>query len=214
MIMRREPEEYEVAADRTNRRRRLPRRVLEASLWTLGLSCLAWTGWAIADAHVYQRLASRQLEAAAEAPVEPPIEAVFTGVDVPAGTPLATLRIPRLDLSVVVAEGTGKDVLRRAVGRLAGSAHIGEPDNVVIAGHRDSFFSGLGELQVGDRIALERDGVTETYAVEWMRVVQPDRIEVAGSTGYPALTLVTCYPFWYVGSAPERYVVRAVRITV
>lgn len=174
------------------------------------MSCLAWTGWALADTHLYQRLASRQLQA----PAAVPIEAAIGEPDVVVGTPLATLRIPRLDLSVVVAEGTGKDVLRRAVGRLADSARIGEPDNVALAGHRDSFFSGLGELEVGDRISLERDGVTETYAVEWVRVVQPDRIDVAASTGYPALTLVTCYPFWYVGSAPERYIVRAVKITV
>lgn len=179
-------------------------------LWILGLSCLAWTGWAIGDAHLYQRSAARQLEAAPAGPAATAVE----GLDVPAGTPLAALRIPRLDLSVVVAEGTGKDVLRRAVGRLAGSARIGEPDNVVIAGHRDSFFSGLGELEVGDRIALERDGVSETYAVEWVRVVEPDQVEVAGSTGYPSLTLVTCYPFRYVGNAPERYIVRAVRINV
>lgn len=178
-------------------------------MWTLGLSCLAWTGWALADAHLYQRSAARQLDAAAGTAVE----AAAGTQEVAAGTPLATLRIPRLDLSVVVAEGTGEDVLRRAVGRLSGSARVGEPDNVVLAGHRDSFFSGLGQLEMGDRIALDRDGVTETYAVEWVRVVQPDRLEVADSTGYPALTLVTCYPFRYVGSAPERYIVRAVRIT-
>ncbi|MGH9379846.1 MAG: class D sortase [Thermoanaerobaculia bacterium] len=179
------------------------------ALWVVGLSCLAWTGWALADIHLYQRAAAQLVGST----VAGDASGTAAARDVAAGTPLASLRIPRLDLEVVVAEGTDGQVLRRAVGRLTGGARLGEADNIVLAGHRDSFFRRLGELEVGDRIALERGGMTETYAVEWARVVKPDRVEVAGRTGYSSLTLVTCYPFWYVGNAPERYVVRAVKIS-
>lgn len=197
---------------RVRRMRGLVARRLEASLWILGVSCLAWTGWALTDSHLYQQAAQERLKAASSEATGGN-GAREAAIDAAVGTPLATLSIPRIGLSAVVAEGTTPTVLRRAVGRLRNGVRIGEPDNLVLAGHRDRYFRDLGQLQAGDLISLHRAGITETYAVQWTRVVEPEQIEVAGRTGHPTLTLVTCYPFWYVGHAPQRFVVRAVKRT-
>ncbi len=125
------------------------------------------------------------------------------------GTPIARLVIPRLELDVVVAEGTSSRVLRRAVGRVARSAWPGEDGNIVLAGHRDTFFSSLAGIREGDLIVLDSGAGEQTYRVEWTRVVEPTDVRVLSQSSYPALTLITCYPFQYVGSAPRRFVVRA-----
>jgi sortase A len=95
------------------------------------------------------------------------------------------------------------------VGHLPKTAFPGEPGNVVLAGHRDSFFSDLGEVRSGDRVRITTpDGVFE-YRVDSRRVVSPEQTEVLTATGLPTLTLITCYPFDYLGLAPKRYVIRA-----
>jgi sortase A len=123
--------------------------------------------------------------------------------------PLGVLRIPRLGLEVPVLEGIDDRTLNRAVGHVPGTAAPGEAGNVAIAGHRDGFFRGLKDLAVGDRLELEVGGERRLYAVESLRVVEPEAVEVLGPTAAPALTLVTCYPFYFVGNAPQRYIVRA-----
>ena len=123
--------------------------------------------------------------------------------------PLAVLRIPRLGLEVPVLEGIDERTLNRAIGHVPGTALPGEPGNVAIAGHRDGFFRGLKDLAVGDRLELEVGGERRLYAVESLRIVEPEAVEVLAPTPAPALTLVTCYPFYFVGNAPLRYVVRA-----
>ena len=160
---------------------------------------MAWTVWFWGEARWFQ--ATRESRLA---------EITAEGVEAPApGTALAQLSVPRLGLAVVVAEGTSEQVLRRAVGRLSTGALPGEEGNLVLAGHRDTFFRPLREIEVGDRVTVERGAATDVYVVEWTRVVSPQTIEVAADAGYPALTLVTCYPFNYIGRAPERFVVRA-----
>lgn len=188
-------------------RGRLMRR-LEAACWWCGFA-LVGTALAIAgDALWYQRQATATLRAAPAAPsaLAAPAAAV------PAGTPLARLLVPRLGTRVVVAEGAGDAVLRRAAGRLPSSARFGEDGNVVVAGHRDTFFRSLEAIRAGDRVVIERGGRRVDYEVEWAAVVEPSRVEVTRDAGYPALTLVTCYPFEYVGEAPYRFVVRARRV--
>jgi sortase A len=123
--------------------------------------------------------------------------------------PLATLRIPRIGLEVPVLAGVDELSLNRAVGHIPGTAAPGEPGNVAIAGHRDGFFRGLKDLQVGDRIELEARGESQLYAVETLQVVDPGAVHVLDPTPAPALTLVTCYPFYFIGKAPQRYIVRA-----
>jgi sortase A len=123
--------------------------------------------------------------------------------------PLARLEIPDADLSVMVLEGTDDWTLNRGVGHIEGTARLDEPGNVGIAGHRDSFFRGLRHLALGDPMSLStRQGVRH-YEVVDLRIVRPEDVEVLEPTEERALTLVTCHPFYYVGDAPERFIVRA-----
>ena len=126
------------------------------------------------------------------------------------GAPLAVLRIPKIGLEVPVLDGTDELTLNRAVGLIEDTARPGESGNVGIAGHRDGFFRGLMDVKTGDALELETLGGKTSYAVQFVKIVQPDDVSVLDATPGPALTLVTCYPFYYVGSAPQRYIVRAV----
>ncbi|MGB8062054.1 MAG: class D sortase [Candidatus Sulfotelmatobacter sp.] len=124
--------------------------------------------------------------------------------------PLAVIRIDRIHVEAPVLEGTDDLTLNRGIGHIAGTALFGQNGNVGLAGHRDGFFRGLKDIKVGDRIDLEEPGRVETYAVDRLRIVNPKDVSVLRSGGKPALTLVTCYPFYYIGSAPQRFIVHAV----
>jgi sortase A len=127
-----------------------------------------------------------------------------------AASPLAVLRIPKIKLEVPVLEGTDDATLDRGVGHIEGTALPGSSSgNLGIAGHRDGFFRGLKDIGTGDEIRLESLKGTVEYAVDSIRLVDPDDVWVLDPTLAPELTLVTCYPFYYVGSAPRRYVVKA-----
>jgi sortase A len=123
--------------------------------------------------------------------------------------PLAVLDIPRIGLEVPVFNGTDDLTLNRGVGRISGTAHPGQGGNLGIAGHRDGFFRCLKDVVVGDHIELRARGRTEVYQVDQIRIVKPTDIEVLENRGVPTLTLVTCYPFYFIGNAPQRYIVRA-----
>jgi len=123
--------------------------------------------------------------------------------------PLAVLRIPRIHLEVPVFNGTDGPTLNRGVGRIAGTAPVGAAGNIGIAGHRDGFFRGLRDVAQGDVIEIARPGQTDFYVIDGIRTVDPKEVSVLESTPTPSLTLVTCFPFYYVGSAPQRYVVKA-----
>jgi len=123
--------------------------------------------------------------------------------------PLAILRIPKISLEAPVFNDTDDLTLNRGVGRILGTAQIGQPGNLGIAGHRDGFFRGLKDIELGDTIELQLPGGTDRYAVSQIQVVAPEDTYVLRQQSEPALTLVTCYPFYYVGSAPKRYVVTA-----
>jgi sortase A len=127
----------------------------------------------------------------------------------PAPPPLAVLRIPRLRLEVPVLEGTDEWTLDRAVGHIAGTAAPGEAGNVGIAGHRDGFFRVLKDIGPGDLMELALPGGTQSYRVRQTSIVKPDDVSVLEADSRPAITLVTCYPFYFVGSAPDRFIVRA-----
>jgi sortase A len=126
-------------------------------------------------------------------------------------SPLAVLRIPKIRLEVPVLGGTDDFELNRAVGHIQGTARPGESGNVGIAGHRDGFFRGLKDIIRGDLIELETLEETETYIVDEVVIVDPDAVGVLDSTEAPSITLVTCYPFYFIGSAPQRYIVRGIR---
>jgi sortase A len=127
-------------------------------------------------------------------------------------SPLAVIRIDRVHVEAPVLEGTDDLTLNRGVGHIAGTARFGENGNIGIAGHRDGFFRGLKNIRVGDRIDLEEPGRNETYVVERLEIVDPENLSVLRSGSKPALTLVTCYPFYYIGAAPRRFIVHAVPI--
>jgi sortase A len=125
------------------------------------------------------------------------------------GAPLAILQIPSIGLTVPLLDGTDDLTLNHAVGRIPGTARPGEQGNLGIAGHRDGFFRGLKDVKAGDAIELRTAQETATYVIDQLQIVNPDAIGVLKPRDAPSLTLVTCYPFYFVGSAPKRFVVTA-----
>jgi sortase A len=123
--------------------------------------------------------------------------------------PLAVLRISKVHLEVPVLEGTDDLTLNRGVGHIAGTVPLGEDGNIGIAGHRDGFFRVLKDVAPGDTIDLVTPSHTATYIVDHIVLVRPDDVSVLQPRSVSSLTLVTCYPFYYVGRAPERYIVQA-----
>jgi sortase A len=126
-----------------------------------------------------------------------------------AGAPIALLSIPKIHLDVPVFNGTDDLTLNRGVGRILGTARIGQRGNLGIAGHRDGFFRGLKDVAQGDFVELVLRGRTVTYVIDKIQIVSPGDVHVLQPTPEAALTLVTCYPFYFVGSAPQRYIVSA-----
>jgi sortase A len=125
------------------------------------------------------------------------------------GAPLAVLSIPRLRLAVPVFEGTDELTLNRGAGRIAGTAMPGQLGNIGIAAHRDGFFRSLKDIRPGDRIELAQLRHRFVYTVDNIRAVDPSDVTVLQRRPRPSLTLVTCYPFYFVGDAPQRYIVQA-----
>jgi sortase A len=125
------------------------------------------------------------------------------------GVPMAVVQIPRIHLAVPLLEGTDERTLSRDVGHIAGTARPGEMGNIGIAGHRDSFFRGLKDIKLGDAIELKTVKGTDTYEVDQIDIVTPDDVSVLRPRATASLTLVTCYPFHFIGSAPQRYIVGA-----
>lgn len=122
---------------------------------------------------------------------------------------VARLRIPRLNLEVPVLAGTDKVTLNRGVGWIAGTSFPGEAGNIGIAGHRDSFFRPLENVRVGDAIELLTEKGKDIYTVDGTRIVSPTEVSVLQPRKTNSITLVTCYPFHFVGPAPNRYIVEA-----
>jgi sortase A len=125
------------------------------------------------------------------------------------GAALGVLEIPALSIAAPLLEGTDALTLNRGVGRIAGTARPGQDGNVGVAGHRDSFFRRLKDIKTGDVIQLKRREGIDTYTVERIQIVSPRDVSVLSEQRSPSLTLVTCYPFYFIGSAPQRFVVTA-----
>jgi sortase A len=128
--------------------------------------------------------------------------------------PMAVLEISKLRLRAPVFEGTDDLVLNRGAGWIEGTAKPGESGNVGIAGHRDGFFRGLKDIAVGDVIELETLAARVVYVVDQIEIVTPEQVEVLQPRATPSITLVTCYPFYFVGDAPQRYIVHAARARI
>jgi len=125
------------------------------------------------------------------------------------GSAIAVLAIPRVGLSTVVLEGTGESELKLGLGRIRGTSLPGGGGNVGVAGHRDTSFRQLRRIRKGDTIRVITRELEYHYKVVFTEVVGPDDVQVLYSTQHEMLTLVTCYPFKFVGRAPKRFIVRA-----
>jgi sortase A len=125
------------------------------------------------------------------------------------GDLLGRIEIPRLGMKVAILEGTTSQTLRLGVGHIKGTAGPGERGNIGIAGHRDTFFRDLKGIRASDEIQIQTATSLSRYVVDWVRVVSPDDIAVLDPSDGSFITLVTCYPFRFIGAAPERFVVRA-----
>ena len=176
-------------------------------LTIIGFLLMGYAAYEVASGKIYQVWRGRDLDRALSSlPAGP---APYRPHSYEQGSAIGRLEIPRIGLSVVVLEGSDTDELRLGVGRVRNSSLPSESGNVVIAGHRDTFFRSLREIRKGDQISLRTPEGTFPYTVDWTSVVNPKDTSVIMPTRSPALTLVTCYPFYYVGSAPQRFIVRA-----
>jgi sortase A len=152
---------------------------------------------------------SRDRYAETVVPSEPRPPQVLYPVRPAEGDPVGTLVIPALDQTLPIIEGTGNDELKQGVGHYAQSVLPGEADNCVLSAHRDTHFSGLEALKIGDRLMVQTSAGTFTYEISNVRIVDKDDRTVIVPTDHAVLTLSTCYPFNYVGSAPDRYIISA-----
>lgn len=123
--------------------------------------------------------------------------------------PIAVLNIPKLGLTVPIFEGTDDLTLNRGLGRIDGTAKVGESGNIGIAGHRDGFFRVLKDIAPGDSIEMSTPAEKDLYVVDRIDIVAPADVSVLQPHPVSAITLVTCYPFYFVGDAPSRYIVQA-----
>jgi sortase A len=139
----------------------------------------------------------------------------FKGLDEPIRNDslIGKLKIDRLGISVIVLEGVEDGTLRLAAGHVPDTALPGQFGNVAIAAHRDTFFRPLRNIRTGDKITLETPKGSYEYKVDATWIVNPEHVGVLNPTPYPELTLITCYPFYFVGNAPDRFIVRARQIT-
>jgi len=139
--------------------------------------------------------------------------AVSFGIDGLAGSPLGRIEISSVGLAAMVMEGVDGRTLRHAVGHIPGTPLPGQRGNVALAGHRDTFFRGLRNIHKEDEITLTTLHGSYRYRVDSTQVVGPEDIQVLSATFDDILTLVTCYPFYFVGPAPKRFIVRAHRVS-
>lgn len=194
----------------------LPARINPVLRWSrnvfliIGLLALSYVGFALLDARLYQAEQARRFERALKetnlARAESPAIAVSEG------SPLGRIEISAVGLTAMVLEGADEGTLRRAVGHIRGTPLPGQRGNVALAGHRDTFFRGLRKIRVNDEITLTTLSGSYRYRVDSTKVVKPEETEVLEDYGDDILTLVTCYPFNFVGLAPSRFIVRAHRV--
>ena len=212
-------------------------RFLQAAFFLFGLVALGYWGYSILEIHAvqaYEDWAFEQELSGRGASVRGYIESLLGRAPKPTEPSSATapevippspqptvpaqpwkgrIEIPRVNVEAVVHQGVDKQTLRRAVGHIPGTALPGQPGNVGLAAHRDTFFRGLRNIKENDVIIVEtHDGVFH-YEVDSTRIVSPYRVDVLDATVEPTLTLVTCYPFNYIGKAPKRFIVHARQIT-
>jgi sortase A len=206
----------------------IKKRALSSALrlgqWVLGAGAvlmLGYCGLVLADSWRFQKAERRQFEQLlydrqeTSDPISRALSSTSSRVWPPAvtGSLIGRIEIPRLGLSVIVVEGVDRLILRRSVGHIPGTALPGQPGNVGISGHRDTFFRPLRNIRQDDIITLTTLLGEYHYRVVSTKVVSPSDVAVLDPSENEILTLVTCYPFYFVGRAPGRFIVRAERVT-
>jgi len=179
-----------------------------------GLGAVLYSLWFLLDGTEYQyaqRTAFHHTSALTESiPSETLRPVTVAAIPLPSAEAdtrlLGELRIPNVNLDVMVGEGLDKQTLRRAVGHLAVSARPGELGNLVLLGHRDTFFRPLRKLRRGDIAEVRTKAGVFRYRIEVIKIVKPDHVDLKLGTDHATISLVTCYPFYYVGPAPQRFV--------
>jgi sortase A len=166
----------------------------------LGILALGYAGYVIVDAHAYQAYEQSKFENVIPAEAHPPL--IEGGV-------IGEIEVPRLHLKAIVVQGDSHTILRRAVGHIPETALPGEAGNVALAGHRDTFFRPLRHIRLGDAITFKTPDGAFQYVVESTAVVAASEVGVLARSTGSTLTLITCFPFDYLGPAPNRFVVRA-----
>jgi sortase A len=209
---------------RAARKRRRAAAWIESFLWMIGCAALGYCAFIWGRAQYDQAEGNRMVDRGqfevqrqpADHPQADHTQADHPQSDVqvrpPVGSLVGRIEIPRLKLSAVIFEGTDDVTLDRGVGHLAGTATPGESGNLVLAGHRDTFFRPLKKIREGDEIDVTGPEGVSRYKVEFTQIVGPKATEVLRSTGGATLTLITCYPFRYIGNAPDRFIVRGQKV--
>lgn len=191
-------------------------RIAERVLWIIAAATLGYCSYAYASAAIHQhqqKTAFEALQAGADPVLASAKQAAVAMAETPApGEVLGIIDIPRIGLSSVVEQGVDSSILRDNVGHLPGTALPGQKGNAALAAHRDTYFRHLSELHSGDEIIFHSISATYTYRVRSTSIVEPTDTTVLANTTKPTLTLVTCFPFYYVGSAPKRFILVATEV--
>jgi LPXTG-site transpeptidase (sortase) family protein len=188
-------------------------RWLERALFIGAVACATWIYVTWKDATFYQLYAKSEMDrvAARELPADAWRPSIAQSAN-PRDSLIGVLSIPSVDMSVAVVEGDGDQALRIAAGHLPDTPLPWQPGNSAFAGHRDTFFAPLARVGGGDEISLTtRHGILR-YRVVFMTIVGPDDLSVLRTSDDADLTLITCYPFGYLGPAPQRFIVQAIRL--
>lgn len=186
---------------------------LQRFLFAAGFLILGYCGAAWLDSGLRQTEGNRQLDwtlldqTRNREPVAP-----VPHVRIPEGGLVGRVEIPKLHLSAVVFQGSDASILNHGVGHVDSTALPGQAGNVVLAAHRDTFFRSLRNIQKGDMVLMTTEWGPRAYRVDSTEVVKPSDVSVLDARAKPTLTLITCFPFYYIGHAPRRFVVRAVEI--
>jgi sortase A len=197
------------------RRSRRILRLMQVLLFITGAVAVGYVAAVLLDAKLSQQAANTALDkqmaveerSNAEQNSAAPIRAPAKEGDI-----LGRIQIPRLGMMVAILEGTTSRTLRRGVGHIGGTALPGDAGNIGIAGHRDTYFRGLKDIQASDEILVQTATGLFHYQVDWVRIVAPEDTGVLAPSRDSALTLVTCYPFYFIGSAPKRFIVHARKV--
>jgi len=203
---------------------------VERLLFLVAAACLGYYVYVTAESYLYQAYENRELDEilnsrlsdteqpgvspnTPSAETTPAPDSVSPTAPAPrprSGSIIGRIEIPRLGVSAIVRSGSDAKTLRLAVGHIPGTALPGESGNVGLAGHRDTFFRKLGDIRPDDEIRITTINGIFRYRVDDTTIVQPADVWVLDPGDRPTVTLITCYPFTYIGSAPKRFIVRAV----